>query len=150
MEIHRSARLRLRLECRLALRRLAQNGNRSDALPNLRADALRMHNCAQSIGRGARLPAQGGAPRVLVLARQIVSNGSADQKLSEIERMTAEFDDAHYLTMAELEHLPEALRIALCEAFSDAARDAAHFLRMRDRAASGAIHAHTPHNNIFF
>ena len=99
MEIHRSARLRLRLECRLALRRLAQNGNRSDALPNLRADALRMHNCAQSIGRGARLPAQGGAPRVLVLARQIVSNGSADQKLSEIERMTAEFDDAHYLTI---------------------------------------------------
>ena len=70
MAIPVSVRLRLRLECRMALRRLAQSGDRSDALPNLRADALRMHKCAQSIGRGARLPAQGGVPRVLALARQ--------------------------------------------------------------------------------
>ena len=149
MAIPVSVRLRLRLECRMALRRLAQSGDRSDALPNLHADALRMHNCAQSIGRGARLPAQGGIPRVLALARQIVSGGSADQNLAEIERMTAEFDDAHNLTMAELERLPDALRIALCEAFADAARDAAHFLRMRRRAARGSICARVPRDDVF-
>ncbi len=150
MDIHMSGRLRLGIGCRLALRRLSQIGDRSDALPNLRSDAIRMHACAMAVENGPRLPAHGGTPEILMLARRIVSDGSTDRDVADIARMAAEHDIAHNLTIAEIEQLPDALRIALCEAFADAARDALRFLRLRRGAARYAGRGYVPRDDVFY
>lgn len=115
---------------------LAAAGAEGEALNRLRGDARRIAACLRSAGNGdgARLPADGDV-RVLELARHLVNGG--EDRLSR-ERLCAgirAFDGKRPLEMGEIQCMPAALRIALCEAITRTAEeiigDAADHLRAR-------------------
>ncbi len=138
------ARLRLRPELARSLRAdlgRAARQNRpgvyaDDALRRLNGDARRIEACLcqAEAESGARLPAARGEVRILALARRVVAGGESAPTRERLLRAIAEFDAARPLEMVELQRMPGALHIALCEALKLAARDVLHCADARARA----------------
>ena len=81
-----------------------------------------------------KLPAVNGEARMLVLARELVSGGEWSPDAAELLEKIELLDEKYGFEMAELMHLPTALRIALCEAWADVGKEVIRQGRMRLRA----------------
>lgn len=75
-------------------------------------------------GRGGRLPAVRGLPRVALIARSLLEGGDVSLAQEGLERALLAFDDVQALGMAELWAVPAALRIEMCHCFIGVARSA--------------------------
>ena len=142
-------RVKLRLDSRCAaalrgaLREVAALEDTGDeALRRLKADAGHIETCLRQArtDSGASTVASEGGARVLRLARMLVSGGEQRLTKERLLRDIAAFDAARPLEMREIQLIPEALRIALCEALNGAAADVlyvAHARAMADRWVRG-------------
>ena len=138
----RPGRMRLRPDCAIALRKLMRraanaDGTGDEALRRLKADEGRIEACLRQAqaDSGLRAPCVRGGARVLALARMLVCGG--ERRLTR-ERLLAgvrAFDEGCALRMGELQLVPAALNIALCEALRIAAADVLRFANAR--AAAG-------------
>lgn len=107
-----------------------------EALRRLNGDVRRIEACLRQAEAeaGMRLPASGGEVRVLALARRMLSDGEAALTQERLMKEIADFDAVQPLTMAELQRMPGALHIALCEGLERAARDVLRCAEDRERA----------------
>ncbi len=136
------SRLRLSRLCAHGLRRLLEEadahcraGFEGEAVCRLHSDRRRIEACMRAAGfrKGPRLPGQ-PAPRVLALARCLLAGGERNLDRNALLEGIAAFDSLRPLHIRELEAVPDALRIALCEGFCDAAREILHAVRACRRA----------------
>ena len=134
-------RMRLRPDCAFALRKWMRQAMRADgagdeALRWLKADAGRIEACLRQAQADSGLCAscvQGGA-RVLALARTLVCGGERRLTRERLMAGVRAFDEGCALRMRELQLVPAALNIALCEALRTAAADVLRFARARAAA----------------
>ena len=109
-----------------------------EALRRLNGDARRMEGCLRQAEAesGAQLPAAEGEVRILALARRMLSNGEAALTKERLLKEISDFDALQPLDMIELQRMPGALHIALCEGLERAARDVLGCADERARAQS--------------
>ena len=129
MRVDGYAKLSLRADCLRRLRALSRQTSHLLAiaspgdirLERLVNDHRLMESCARqaSLEGGFRLPADGGEPRILAIARCLVAAGDLRLDKERLTMALAAFDDVQALNMAELWAAPTALKIALSEAFAD-------------------------------
>ena len=122
MKIRGRRRLRLDAACVRRLKRrldaLALQQDEDEALRRMKGDAglvlTRMQAAAER--RGIPLPAPGRVPRALILARALLDGGEVRPDTKRLEEQIIAFDTVQEMEMLELQCIPEALEIALCEA----------------------------------
>ena len=109
-----------------------------EALRRLNGEARRIEGCLRQAEAetSMRLPASGGEARVLALARRMLSDGETALTKERLMKEISDFDAVQPLTMAELQRMPGALHIALCEDLERAARDVLRCAEDRERAQS--------------
>ena len=121
------AGLRLSRQALRRLERALDRLNGEDAAADevaelLTREAPTLRACArQALAEGGLvLPAGSGVPRALRFARILLRRAPALDRAALI-RYTRQLDDAQTLTMDELWSVPEALRVAICEAVAEIA-----------------------------
>lgn len=143
MEIHVYKRrpLRISAACKSLLRRrlkriMACNGCGDEVLRRLKADMGIIENCLRQACSQAepRLPAGKGGVRILQLARTLIADGEVHLDREGILAGVKAFDSIQMLDMQELECLPDALCIALCEGFCGICAETLKRMRMRRHA----------------
>lgn len=99
-------------------------------------DASHIENCLQQVRNQSEpwLPARKGGVRILQLARMLIANGELRLNREGLHAGVKAFDSIRMLEMQELECLPDALRIGLCEAFLEICAGTLAGLRSRMRA----------------
>lgn len=142
-EIHVRRRwpLRLSLSCAILFRRklkriIACHGRGDEVLRRLRMDMGIIENCLWQVCNRAepRLPAGKHGVRILQLARALIAKGEVRLDREGIVAGVKSFDSVQLLEMQELECLPDALQIALCEALCDICKEALECMHTRMRA----------------
>ena len=111
------------LQARSLRRRIeAAEGLRGDdeALRRLKGEAALMRSLLEQAAqrRGLRLPACKGGVRVLLLARHLIDGGENRIDLEEMLEYIRAFDALQEMQMLEMQCVPLALNIALCEAMN--------------------------------
>ena len=140
------------------LRRIAaceSGGN--EVLRRLKVDANYIECCllrARNLGKIC-LPADEGGVRMLQLARMLVADGERRLSKERIYKKMGGFDAALMLEMQELECLPDALCIALCEAFCRLCGESLEDARLRTLAEkwvrkNGRLSVYVRNNAVFF
>lgn len=101
------------------LRRIAAAESAGEeSLRRLKLESGHIETClrmARQEGRHA-LPAAGHSPRILMLAQRMLDRGENRLSRESIMEMIAAFDAVQPLRMEELQRMPAALNIAMCEA----------------------------------
>ena len=148
LRMHPQGRRRLRLgllQLRSLQRRLDAvrllHGD-DEALRYLKGESDRIRAGLQAVGgeRGLRLPACGGEVRILALGRALVSGGEAAPEMQRMLEGVRAFDAVQELTMLEIQCMPLALNIALCEALNDLAGDVLRAARWQKCAGEWVKH----------
>ena len=149
-KISGSGRSRLHMSAGTAwqLRRVLEQAKRfgreeigGEALSRLNADAKRIETCLRTAETEKKLRLPGRpVPRILALARCMLMGGEQKIDRETLLQGIAAFDAVRPLRMRELECLPSALRIALCEAVLDTAADILQFASDCRHARRWALH----------
>jgi len=83
---------------------------------------------------GAYLPSEGNGARILQLARWLVAGGENRLDAQMLMEEISAFDRVRELEMQEIQRMPSALRIAMCEALDELAGEILEASRERKRA----------------
>ena len=111
-----------------------------DGLRRLNGDGRRIEACLRQAESetGGGFPAAEGEVRILALARHMVAGGETALTRERLLRCIADFDALRPLEMEEIQHIPGALHIALCEGLQATARDVLRCADERLRAGRWA------------
>ena len=129
MRVRGRRKLRLDADCVRSLKRrldtLALQQDEDEALRRLKGDAGLILTQLQSTAQrhALALPASGREPRALILARALLDGGEVRLDLKRLEEQIIAFDTVQEMEMLELQCMPAALEIALCEALDKLAAE---------------------------
>ena len=131
---------RLRADLARAARLGRLDALTDDGLRRLNGDGRRIEACLRQAESetGGDFPAAEGEVRILALARHMVAGGETALTRERLLRCIADFDALRPLEMEEIQHIPGALHIALCEGLQATARDVLRCADERLRAGRWA------------
>ncbi|MBQ8507327.1 MAG: DUF3131 domain-containing protein [Clostridia bacterium] len=134
-------RLALPAGVRLALRRnlalaeeLGRAGLEDENIERLRGDSRRIEAWLRAAACREVFPALKREARLLAIARELVSGGGESLDKEKLLGALSAFEGVRPLRMRELQSLPDALRIAFCEAMAELSGDILRHARARKRA----------------